>query len=569
MSDRRAEAFAFLSALFGTDPFPGDLKVALWTKGDKRSSYFGSAAIAADAATGGGVDVYVSVSLAPKNLGGKSRVKNANAAGLAGLWADIDVVGGPEDKKPGQAAPDLAAAWDLARAVLPPTLTITSGYGLQAWWLFDDGPWLFGTTEERARAAQLAAGWIALVDNKARELGFSIDHTQDLARLMRVPGTVNAKGGGAAPVKGWPDSVVEQDGPRYSLDELAQLALTATPANGRATVQVQAELDANELGFDPAASPPADKLMALLENSEQFKRTWRHTRREGTSWSMSEWDLSLASQAVQADWSDKEIADLLAMHRREHGGDKLDRPDYFARTIGKARRQQRHQENEVARQDALDDLEERSEETRPDPDATIAAFNRVVGGPKVKEFVQDGRDPQTARFTLVMANGEPVRLGRVADLMSQDRFRGSFAVVTGHVLQKVKPSRWDSAVQALLKVREVRESEDDTAEGTVADWLSRYLYERLPATTDDEAKDAACQRKEPFEDDVDGDRLVHVFGASFGAFVRQALRINVPDHEVKDMLRQAGFERRTVHYEREDGRISTRSYYAGERSSIE
>lgn len=569
MPDRReqqAEAFAFLRALFGDAPpkRPDGLetKIALWTKADKRSHYYAASKPAADTLAGR-PDVYVSVSLAPKNLGAKRRVKSAESAGIPGLWADVDVVGGPERKT--GAAPDLDAALELVNAVLEPTVTLTSGYGLQAWWLLDDGPWIFGGAEEREQAARLAAGWISLLDAEARTRGFGIDHTQDLARLMRLPGTVNAKGGGEAPVAGHPAPIAEQDGPRYAFEALATLARERAPKNGASLLLVQSQLDSNEAGFDPSASPPADKLVALLENSEMFARTWKHTRREGTSWSMSEWDLSLASQAVAAEWADEEVLGLLAMHRREHGGEKLDRPDYFARTLSKAKRQARTDEAERRREDALEDLADAADDPQPDPDATIAAFNRVVGGPPVKEFVQDGRDPSTARFALVMANGDHVPLGNAAAVMSQDRFRAAFFTVTGHVLPKVKQKDWDAAVQALGKVRQVRESEDDTPEGTVADWLSRYLYERLAPHPGEDAKDAACEAKEPFEEDG----LVHVFAASFGAFVRQALRVNLPDAEVKVMLRAAGFERRTVHYQRRDGQPSTRSYYAGQREAIE
>lgn len=566
-----SEAYAFLRELFGEKPPPRpdrlDTKIALWTKGDKTSHYLGTSAQAAELAEGRRQDVYVSVSLAPKNLGARTRVRNANAAGIPGLWADVDVIGGPEGKT--NAAPTLEAARALVDELLEPTLTLTSGYGLQAWWLFEDGPWVFGSDNERERASQIALGWVHALDARARAAGWAIDHTQDLARLMRIPGTVNAKGGQEAAVTGWPDPVADQDGPRYGLDDLATIALAApTPPasfNGNGSQLLIAGEGDQVFTFDPSGEPPFDKMEALLENDELFKRTWKHTRRDAKTWTMSEYDLALASRAVLVGWDDQEISNLLAAHRRRWGGEKLDRPDYFERTIARARVQLVRDEQERARNDALDDLEVRSQETRPDADATVAAFNRVVGGPQVKEFVQDGRDPSSARFTLVMANGDNVRLGRANALLNQDRFREAFAVVTGHVLQKVKGPRWDSAVQALLKVRQVRESEDDTPEGQVADWLSRYLYERLPPRPGEDAKDEACRTKEPFEED----ELVYVFAASFGGFVRQALRQNLPDHEVKDMLRQAGFERRTVHYQRDDGAVSTRSYYAGPKTVVE
>src|SRR4051812_35139099 len=112
----------------------------MWCKGDKSTHYCSSYTEAAKYVKGRPTDWYVSVSLASRNYGINKRAPARESAGIVGLWADIDVNGGPENKK--NAAPTLEAAMELASAVLEPTLTITSGYGLQAWWLFEDGPWL-------------------------------------------------------------------------------------------------------------------------------------------------------------------------------------------------------------------------------------------------------------------------------------------------------------------------------------------------------------------------------------------------------------------------------------------
>ncbi|MEK6271616.1 MAG: hypothetical protein AABM42_03090 [Actinomycetota bacterium] len=82
-------------------------------------------------------------------------------------------------------------------------------------------------------------------------------------------------------------------------------------------------------------TPPETKLAALIDNSESFRGTWQRTRSE-PSWSDSEWDMSLASQAVAAGWTDQEVCDLLVAGRQKHGG-KAKPLDYYERTIGKAR----------------------------------------------------------------------------------------------------------------------------------------------------------------------------------------------------------------------------------------
>jgi hypothetical protein len=89
-----------------------------------------------------------------------------------------------------------------------------------------------------------------------------------------------------------------------------------------------------DLVLDPDANPPYDKLDQLLEN-ERFAEVWDH-RAEGLA-SMSDYDWRLVSFAVNDDWADQEIADLVIAFRRTHGSKddlkKALRKDYIPRTI--------------------------------------------------------------------------------------------------------------------------------------------------------------------------------------------------------------------------------------------
>lgn len=552
------EAREFLADLFGRKPKSG--KIVLWTKADKRSHYFDGVVDAGKFAREAKTDVYVHVSLAAKNYGPTKRIRADQSAGIPGVWADIDVNGGPEKKT--NAAPTLEAAAELASSVAEPTLIVCSGYGLQAWWLFDE-PWSFERVEEREKAKEIAAAWIRLLRTGATERGFNIDATQDLARLMRVPGTINGKGGLEAEVTGWPETVDRQDGPRYAVEAIAALAASAP----RTT---QTPLGANvQLELTEGAAPPFDKFSVAIANDETFEQTWNHDRRgSAAGWTMSEYDMSLASQAAAFEWSDQEIADLLVAHRRRFGDPqgKATRPDYLQRTIARARSEQVKQQRAVDRDNAFEQLEEVAEgHVEPDPDATCVAFSEAVGYP-IKELVQDGRDPKTARFTIVLPNGEEVPLGGPDGLLSQTRFGEALMVVTGHVMDPVKRGSWNKAVRALMRTRRVRESEDDTAAGQAAEWLHSYMSERAPKTNldADEAADAA-KRREPFlRDDT-----IHIYAASFGTYIRTALRINIGDPDVKAMLRAAGFERQAYAYRRKGEKAKTASYYVAPREVME
>jgi putative DNA primase/helicase len=116
------------------------------------------------------------------HLGPYKRPSAQEVAGIFGTWLDLDV-------KPPDGAPSIEAALEVAHAIADPTITALSGHGLHAWYLFDQ-PWLFADDDERRDAENLAWRW----QERHREIAdFHIDPTHDLARLLRVPGTVNTK----------------------------------------------------------------------------------------------------------------------------------------------------------------------------------------------------------------------------------------------------------------------------------------------------------------------------------------------------------------------------------------
>jgi hypothetical protein len=87
-------------------------------------------------------------------------------------------------------------------------------------------------------------------------------------------------------------------------------------------------------GISLESHPPAEKLHTLLRN-DKFRGSWERTRTDLRDTSPSGWDMSLATRAARAGWSEQEIAALLVANRRKHG-DKIKRPEYFFRTIRRA-----------------------------------------------------------------------------------------------------------------------------------------------------------------------------------------------------------------------------------------
>lgn len=320
----------FLTLLWGATP-RGFMH--LWRLRDHSSIWLDHPG-AADYYADGRADVYTGVALSLRDRGKAKRLKADEAAAIAGLWLDIDVAGGPGGHNTG--APGKAEAQRVAAALLGPTLVVDSGWGIHAWHLLDE-PWRFADVSEQAEAAGLAAGWYEAHRRVAAEAGWPLDtSTRDLARLMRLPGTLNGKDGRNVPV-----SVVTSDGPRYERSELAAL----TPALGVDVNRSDADVPVAVLASLDGQAPPADKLHALLVNSPEFAASFHGLRPEFNG-NRSSYDMSLALIAIQAGWSDDEIALLVGMCRGwdekatrtgTFEGVRYER-EYLVRTITTARR---------------------------------------------------------------------------------------------------------------------------------------------------------------------------------------------------------------------------------------
>lgn len=309
----------FLDALWGPTP-PG--RIQLWRLSDKKAFYPVSNA-AADYYIGAD-DMFTCVALTfPKRAvtaAGRPEAKHAIA--LAGMWIDIDVIGGPDNKKKGAATKAEAIA--VTSAVLEPTIVVDSGYGIHAWHLFDK-PWLFKTADDQAAGAALAWQW---QQTHRLTTGVHMDSVHDVARLMRLPGTINCKGDARAPVE-----ALATDGQKHVLDDIRATAAAAGPASLASPQPGSGDIHVNV----PGNLPPGT-LDALLDDPD-FHATWTHSRPTADG-STSAYDLSIASQLHHAGcWTDQQIADVIAEHRlsRDPTDRKHQRIGYLKKTIARAR----------------------------------------------------------------------------------------------------------------------------------------------------------------------------------------------------------------------------------------
>ena len=443
----------FLTALWGETP---GAPVLVWTLPDRLSHWLASPAEADR--DWGDRDVYTSVSLphpdakTPANR----RVSAAAAHAIPGLWADVDYQDEAHTK------PGLPTQADALRVLMQdvetPTILVRSGHGFQAWWLFDE-PWVFDTDGERSEAQRLVQWWQATV---AQALDATMDSTHDLARVLRVPGTMNRKGEPHVQVE------AEVTGGRRTRDlwtrDLRQssFALGAARNGTSGTLLLTADRE-----------PSSSRLELLKEAIPEVGDRLKHRGLQGDQ-SLSGYDLSLASYAVQGDWTDQEIVDLCIMHRGRHKGDlKLDRPDYWERTLRAAR---------SSREPSVSDILEQP-------------LNKLAGlGIERVLEIRDPLYPDAPTYRLIDENGGILELPSVTHITKQQLFRDACFVQLRKYPSQVKNVPWDNTVRRIMEETEtINPGHDDhprTKHETdeTREWVAAYLRQTVPLPSSEEAE---------------------------------------------------------------------------------
>jgi hypothetical protein len=213
-----------------------------------------------------GNEVYFGVGLrdgAPKGLGFESEV-----AAWPGFWIDIDIehevahVG--VEKKGKSLPPDLDAVEKVfglfaEKGGVEPTTIVHSGYGVHAYYLFEE-PIGVGTRDERkefkSRLQTFQRQFAAAMDMVGK---WHLDPTAKLQQVLRLPGTTNRK------VKEDPQTVtiLVDDGPRYDLEDLSRVTIRG---RGRPPRSDSAGSDS------PGSSPPPARTAGASQSDPPAKK---------------------------------------------------------------------------------------------------------------------------------------------------------------------------------------------------------------------------------------------------------------------------------------------------------
>jgi hypothetical protein len=191
-----ADAFTFFRSLYGDDA-PGWLTISAIPKTFDYmvTEWFPGHALTAAAryvkARREDADVYVGLGLR-KEQRKEGRGESQDVLGIPALWVELDF------KHPAHKKLNLPESLDALLALLkeaiplPPSIIILSGHGVHIYWLFRE-LWIFTDDEDQAAAAHLLRRLQATVKTTAALHGWDIDTTSDLARVLRVPDTMNWK----------------------------------------------------------------------------------------------------------------------------------------------------------------------------------------------------------------------------------------------------------------------------------------------------------------------------------------------------------------------------------------
>jgi hypothetical protein len=586
------DAKVLLGALHGSKP--DKLHILLWEKLDRKLSYwFTDWNDAAEFATNHRVNLYAGVNLSGKDYGMHRRCESSQIAAQCAFIADIDVFG------PAHKSELLPPTFDDARLILPPkmqpTILIDSGHGLQAWWLLKE-PVVFGSGEARAHSQFLAIQWHRAMERRAAEKGWKLDAVHDLARVLRVPGTINRK-------DGVPDAearILEITDTRYDLCDIEEYVSANAPHSEiKPTRPVQPLLESAA----PARSDPP-QAPAKAEREDPYYLIGMAYEKMALGDGRNETGFWLACQFRDNGFSQAEAAKYGAEFVARVAGAKAEpyTPEEYKASLRSAYSRSAREplvrsgaQILVAEEaellpvtattiasvggDADDDQEDEDEDDVDDddgdplPDASGAMVSgdqakppQTINGSEEEKRVSQAlvfrllglnlekiekHGSVKGHYRLYLADGRQVEIGDAKVLDTQSQFR--VAVIDGlnQQIPRLARQRWDRAVTAMLKLVQVIETL--TPAEMLAEELQAYIYDRgffcdsINGFRDDpedmgsffyEAK----RRGAPIVETGPGGRVILSL-RSFVAWVHQNSKTSLTALEFANLLSRFGFKK--------------------------
>ncbi len=551
---------SFLELLFETKTEDSFLLIWTKSKSDKKvSKWFEEPAEATRYAEkqGESQDVYFGIGLSPTAKGPSKRVESNEVIGIPGLWIDLDIAHGVHKK--GKLPPTLEDALNLVYKMPTwPTMIVHTGHGLQAYWLFNLVA-IIETGEERLFYSELVERWQRLLKAYAAEDGWDIDSTFDLARVFRVPETLNHKEKETVPVqiiKKWYkhryepqhlltllESVEDNLGAEFE-SGVSKQADRKKAVDNVAPITLNPDADIHKLKFD-----------TLCAIEPLFKQSWERKRsaKSLTDQTGSGYDLSLATFAAQAGWSDQEIADLLLASRKKHNDDlKLKNLQYYVRTIAAARVTAGKQEK--LHTATYKPVSESHNENLTDISDML--------GIKILDLVKFQSEPPQYIAYVELEDTEHGSMFTKQIEIPDDAFLNQsvmwklFFNYAEHSIPKFKAPAWSALIDKMnASFRRVKMGSESTHLDVFAHWLYKYLKAQYRDDIENESQMSRALRDRPA-------KIAHEICITLDAFTRYiSTEFNErPKREVlQQRLKRLGCEsKKKSIYKEDDGKTTSK-----------
>lgn len=492
----------FLEALWRYKPEA--TYILIWTGQDKRSRWFRDVAAATDYVASDacrGKCVFVGIGSSKTDNGATHRCTSEEIASLCAVWTDLDL---KSDAHKGKALPaSIEDALSVLPKDMPPTITVGTGNGAQAWWVFKE-PLTFDTGEERSDAVRVLNRWHTLIRLRCGARGWTYDRLSDLARVARLPGTQNMKD----PANPKPVAVIASNPERlYNLSDfeeyLDDAGIPDHEVQERAAREWADRFKDKDLVINHAARIPQEMLAAWMDpaNSDKqtasrFQNTWERRRHDLTDQSQSGYDLALADFGVVAGLAEQQIVDLICHHRALHGQKQRNRVDYFQRTITKA--WDRNPEPMLpalstpagtpatavrvldgAQQSPTTDSVPGTVTAELSPDDKKALLcekiSTAIGIPvPITRLVRiTGKDPS---YRMELANDMKIEFTSISKFRNQEAVRDQLAAQTKWIMPPIKPAAWRGIAQEMQNALFDEEGPIEANwEASARDTVGRYL----------------------------------------------------------------------------------------------
>ena len=367
---------------------------------------------------------------------------------------------------------------------------VSSGTGLHGYLRFPQ-PIYYNTKAETDYAYALVQRFQAWFRERS---GYDIDPTHDLARVLRVPGTLH--GSSTVEVISYHDRVVT---PEWIED---------LPVSER--LAPMSDANAEALGFSLSPSPDIDHkiLVNMFAANPKFYETWIGHRTPRDE-SPSGWRFSMLSFLLQMGMNKQDAVNYtihFLTHIRGYRPDqiKLDRPDVWAAEIAKINVSTFTQED-IERVITGDD---RGEKIRaiaglmelPEPHrlADISRFEIRAGDDVVSKGV--------LRLHLVMPDGE-VRKIELSDPLSRSVSRKQLFDCSGIILPNYTTKaaqeanrKWEQAITAAFHVAEVCTPVERSATETLIHAIRSFIESGEIVDSPERAKETGrpCRRGDAY-----------------------------------------------------------------------